>query len=69
MSIAKYVVDGLMAIADSVADTGTYSYPKSGGFECDRRRLSGDIHAVGSDMKKAISIYGRKQPYKHKRPE
>lgn len=66
MSIAKYVVDGLISIADSVVATRTHRYAKSGGFDCDRRRLSGDVRAVGSDMKKAIATYGSEQPYKHR---
>ena len=65
MKLTKIFYDGLISIADAVVDPRTHSYPRSSGFQRDQRQLSGDVRKVGSDMKKAIDKYGRKQPYEH----
>lgn len=64
MKLIQFIRNGMLAIADSNIESRNYSYPKTGGFERDRQKLSGDMRQVGKDMKKVMDRHGSKQPYK-----
>lgn len=58
MSIVKFIVDGMLSVAESNVEVRNYRRPENNGFEQDRKNLTGDVKQVGRDMRKVITKHG-----------
>lgn len=65
MDLIKFLVGGMMDIAESYTTKRDYVRP-AGGPEKDHANLVNDVRTVGHDIKQTISTYGE-QPYQRPR--
>lgn len=57
--IIQLLASGYESIVDSCANRRDYVLPTKDGFVVDQRKLRGDVVNVGTDISKAMKVYGR----------